>query len=253
MNLRPRIIPVILLHRQGVYKTKNFKNPSYIGDPLNIVKIFNDKEVDELILLDIEASSKSKDPDYKSLYDIAGEAFMPIAYGGGINRLDQVEELFKTGIEKIILNSVLLNDLNIVEKLVAIYGSQSIVANIDYKTSFFRTRVYFYGGRQKTNFHPLEWAVKLAECGVGEIMLNSFSREGTSIGYDLDMLKKVVDSVKVPVIISGGAGSVLDFQSAFQNGASGMAAGSMFVYKQPHRAVLISYPERTEIDKISYR
>ena len=250
MNLSPRIIPVLLLHRQGVYKTNQFANPSYIGDPLNIVKIFNDKEVDELIILDIDASAKGKDPDYKSLYEITGEAFMPIAYGGGIHRLDQVEELFKTGMEKVILNSVLLNNLKIVEKLVATYGSQSVVANIDYKTSFFRSRVYFYGGSQKSHFHPVEWAMKLVECGVGEIMLNAISREGTGLGYDLEMLKSITQSVNVPVIISGGAGVIKDFKLAYNNGASRMAAGSFFVYKQPHRAVLINYPDRSEIEKI---
>ena len=250
MGLRPRIIPVLLLHKNGVYKTKQFKNPTYIGDPLNIVRIFNDKEVDELLLLDIDASTSGRDPDYKRIYDITGEAFMPIAYGGGIHKLEQVNALFSTGIEKVVLNSVLLNNLNIVENLVATYGSQSIVANIDYKRTFFNTNVYFFSGKQKSHYHPLDWAEKLAACGVGEIILNNFSREGMGNGYDLDMLKKITERVNIPVVISGGASTLKDLNSARNQGASGMAAGSMFVFKQPHRAVLINYPSDTEIEKM---
>jgi cyclase len=252
MGLRPRIIPVLLLHQNGIYKTRQFKNPSYIGDPLNIVKIFNDKEVDELLLLDIDASVKGSNPDYNRLFDITGEAFMPISYGGGIHNVEQVKELFSTGIEKVVLNSVLLNNLNIVENLVAIYGSQSIVANIDYKSTFFSTSVYFFGGKQKSHYHPLDWAEKLAACGVGEIILNNFSREGMGNGFDLDMLKKATERVKIPIVISGGASTLKDLNSARNMGASAMAAGSMFVFKQPHRAVLINYPSDAEIEKIMH-
>ena len=252
MGLRPRIIPVLLLHQNGIYKTKQFKNPTYIGDPLNIVRIFNDKEVDELLLLDIDASITGKDPDYKRLYDITGEAFMPIAYGGGIHKVEQVEALFSAGIEKVVLNSVLFNNLNIVESLVATYGSQSIVANIDYKRAFFRTNVYFFGGKQKSHYHPLDWAVKLAESGVGEIILNNISREGMGNGFDLDMLKKATEQIKIPIVISGGASTLNDLNLARNNGASAMAAGSMFVFKMPHRAVLINYPSDAEIEIITH-
>lgn len=250
MGLRPRIIPILLLHQNGIYKTKQFKRPSYIGDPLNVVRIFNDMEVDELFLLDIDASKEGKDPDYKRLVDITGEAFMPVAYGGGIQNIEQVKELFSTGIEKIVLNSVLSTNIDFIEILVATYGSQCIVANIDYKRTFFSTKVYFYGGRQKSRYTPVEWALKLAQCGVGEILLNNIDREGLGQGYDLSLLKKISAAVDVPVIISGGASSTIDFKKAHKAGASGFAAGSMFVYKQPHRAVLINYPSADVIEKM---
>ena len=243
MSLQPRIIPVLLLHKGGLYKTKQFKNPSYVGDPINAVRIFNEKQVDELIILDIDCSKEKKEPNYILIEEIVSEAFMPVAYGGGISNLAIAKKIFQLGVEKVIINSALQKNHNLLTEIAAIYGVQAVVACIDYKKVFLGgTKAYFINASQKSNATPLEWAKIIEKAGAGEIMLNAVDREGNYDGYDLELLMQVVGSVNIPVVISGGASSNQDFDAAKKAGASGMAAGSMFIYQRPHNAVLISYP-----------
>jgi len=243
MSLRSRVIPVLLLQNGGLVKTYKFKQPKYVGDPINAVKIFNEKEVDELLLLDISCSVNQSEPDYNLIHEIVSEAFMPIGYGGGINTVGQAKRIFDLGIEKIILNTSLQTNPDLVSQISSIYGSSSVVANIDYKKNIFgKHKVFFKSGTIKSEFSPIDWALKLQEAGAGEIILNNIDREGTYSGYDIDLLSNLNNKIKVPVVISGGASSLEDFKNAIDAGASGMAAGSMFIYKRPHNAVLINYP-----------
>lgn len=243
MALQPRIIPVLLLHKGGLYKTKQFKNPSYVGDPINAVRIFNEKEVDELLILDIDCSKEDKEPNLTLIEEIVSEAFMPVGYGGGISSLEIARNVFQLGVEKVIINTALENNLELLAQIAAIYGAQAVVASIDYKKSFLGgKKVYFASGSRKSAHSPIELAQLAEKAGAGELILNSIDLESTYKGYDLELLKQVVNSVKIPVVVSGGASSNQDFDAAKQLGASGMAAGSMFVYQRPHNAVLISYP-----------
>lgn len=251
MSLRPRVIPVLLLQNGGLFKTYKFKQPKYVGDPINAVKIFNEKEVDELLLLDISCTVSQTEPDYSLIFEIVSEAFMPVGYGGGIKTVDQAKRIFDLGIEKIILNSSLQANLDLVTQISLIYGSSSVVANIDYKKNIFgKNKVYFKSGTVNSDYNPIEWAVKLQEAGAGEIILNNINKEGTYSGYDFDLLSILYKKIKVPLIVSGGASSIDDFKKAFDSGASGMAAGSIFIYKRPHNAVLLSYPSAADLKKI---
>lgn len=243
MALQPRIIPVLLLHNGGLYKTKQFKNPSYVGDPINAVRIFNEKEVDELLILDIDCSKENKEPNYTLIEEIVSEAFMPIGYGGGISSLAIVQKLFQLGVEKVIINSALQNNHQLLADIVAIYGAQAVVASIDYKKGYIGgTKAYFTNGTKKSSYTPQELALIAEKAGAGELILNAIDREGTYQGYDISILKQIIDAVQIPVVVSGGASSNVDFDAAKQAGASGMAAGSLFIYQRPHNAVLISYP-----------
>lgn len=243
---RIRTIPVLLLRNGGLYKTVNFKNPKYVGDPINAVKIFNEKEADELVLLDYNASVDGRVIDYKRIEEIAGEAFMPMGYGGNIKTLDDAKRVFDCGYEKVVLNSVLFSNPGLVEAIGSIYGAQAVVGSIDYKKNIFgKSKVYGMSGSKKTGYEPAEWAVKLQEFGVGEIMLNSIDRDGTWSGYDLDMIKTVSEKITVPLIACGGAGSVEDLKQAVNVGASAVAAGSMFVFQKKGMGVLISFPSES--------
>jgi cyclase len=248
----PRIIPVLLLKNAGLVKTEQFKNPKYIGDPLNAVKIFNDKEVDELIFLDTLASPENKKIPLEFLAEVAEECFMPLAYGGGIKTIDDIRTILKVGVEKVILNSIVYSDLDFVKKAVNDFGSSTICVSLDFKKNFWgKYELYSNGGRKHEKIDWIELIQKLDDIGVGELMLNSIDRDGTMKGYDLDLLKKVTAMVKMPVIVCGGAGSVKDFDEAINEcGASACAAGSMFVFHGKHRAVLISYPEQEIIKPI---
>ena len=247
---RVRIIPVLLLKKGGLYKTVNFKSGKYIGDPINSVKIFNEKEADELLLLDYNASLEKRGPDFNKIAEIAGEAFMPMAYGGGIRNLDDAKKVFDSGYEKIVLNSILFDDLSLIDKVAAIYGAQAVVGCIDVKKAIFGgIKVYSYSGTKKTNYTPLQWAKKIEEAGCGEIIINSIDKDGTWDGYALDVISEVSHYVKVPVIACGGAGTKDDFKSAVTAGASAVAAGSMFVYQKKGMGVLISFPSDLQIIK----
>lgn len=247
---RARIIPVLLLNKGGLYKTVNFKNARYIGDPINSVKIFNEKEADELLLLDYTASVEKRGPDFAKIGEIAGEAFMPMAYGGGIRSLDDAKKVFNSGFEKVVLNSILFDDLSLIEKVGAIYGAQAVVGCIDVKKGLFGgTKAYAFSGTKKSSYTPFQWAKKLEDAGVGEIIINSIDKDGTWSGYALDVISEVSHNVKVPVIACGGAGSPDDFKAAVSAGASAVAAGSMFVYQKKGMGVLISFPSALQIQK----
>lgn len=243
---RIRTIPVLLLKSGGLYKTVNFKNPTYVGDPINAVKIFNEKETDELILLDYNASADGKAIDYKRIEEIAGEAFMPMAYGGGIKTLDEAKKVFDCGFEKVVLNSVLIQNPSLVEEIGNIFGAQAVVGSIDYKKNMFgKSRVYTMSGTKNAGYDPVEWAKRLQSYGVGEIMVNSIDKDGTWSGYDVDMVKKVAATINVPLIACGGAGSVADLKAGVDAGASAVAAGSMFVFQKKGMGVLISFPSES--------
>lgn len=245
---RVRIIPVLLLNKGGLYKTVNFKAAKYIGDPINSVKIFNEKEADELLLLDYTASVEKRSPDFAKIAEIAGEAFMPMAFGGGIKTFDDAKKVFDSGFEKVVLNSVLFDDISLVEKIGAVYGAQAVVGCIDVKKSFLGgPKAYSYSGTKKNSYSPLQWAKVLEEAGVGEIIINSIDKDGTWEGYATDVISEVSHNVKVPVIACGGAGKTEDFKSAVAAGASAVAAGSLFVYQKKGMGVLISFPSSLQI------
>ena len=251
---RVRVIPVLLLKNNGLYKTVKFKDPKYIGDPINAIKIFNDKEVDELCVLDITAGPEKKRPNFKLIQEFASECFMPVCYGGGIRTLDDAKQIFSLGIEKISLNHAAVNNPALISEIAGIYGSQSVVVSIDYKKTFWgKNLVYTMNGTNKSNYEVTDFA-KLAESnGAGEILLNSIERDGMMQGYDLEMIKKVSESVKIPVIASGGAGTVNDLGLAVKDGgASAVAAGSMFVFQGKLRGVLINFPTQKELKEQVY-
>jgi cyclase len=239
-----RIIPVLLLRGGGLYKTVRFGKDNYVGDPINTVKIFNEKEADEVVLLDYRATAEKREPDFKKAAEVAGEAFMPMAFGGGITRLDQARQVFDGGFEKVVLNSVLFNNLSIMREIGNIYGTQSVVASIDIKKNLFgKQKVYSVSGSKKTDLDPVEWARTLEAEGAGEIFLNSIDRDGTWEGFDIPLIGAVSAAVKIPVIACGGAGSMADFEKAVrEGGASAVAAGSLFVYQRKGMGVLVNFP-----------
>ena len=242
--LKNRVIPCLLLSNGGLVKTRKFKNGVYVGDPINAIRIFNEKEVDELVLLDIRASVDKREPNFELIKEIASECFMPLAYGGGITSMEQIKRLLRLGVEKVILNTALQADPGFVKEAVATFGSQAITASIDVRRKLFgRREVMTLAGSRATGMDPVQYAKQAEALGVGEILLTSIDDEGSMEGYDLDLLTKVAQAVNVPVIASGGAGELPHFRAAVLQGhASAVAAGSMFVFYGPHRAVLISYP-----------
>lgn len=249
---RIRVIPVLLIQDGGLVKTVKFKNPKYVGDPINAVKIFNDKEVDEIVILDISATQKGYAPKIEIIQDIASEAFMPLAYGGGIRSLKHAQDLFRCGIEKVILNSILADNPKVISEIANQFGSQSIVVSIDAKKNIFgKYAVFAKNGSHKIKFSPWDFAKQMEALGAGEIIINSIDREGTFSGYDLELIRKVADAVSIPVVANGGASSTNDFSKAVREAnASAVAAGSMFVFQRPHRAVLISYPSQEELKNV---
>ena len=246
---RSRIIATLLMDNNGLVKTQKFKNPRYIGDPINAVRIFNNKEVDELVLLDVTATAEKRGPKFEDISEIVSEAFMPIGYGGGITNISQVERLFKIGIEKVILNTSAFSNESLIGEASRIYGNQSIVVSIDVKKDIFGTyHVYTNGGKTKQKGDLLQILYRLQNLGAGEIILNAIDREGTMNGYDLKLVEEVCKKLKVPVVASGGAGKIEHFVEAINAGASAVAAGSMFVYQGIHRAVLISYVTSEQVE-----
>jgi len=243
-----RVIPCLLLKGQGLVKTVKFKHPKYVGDPINAVKIFNDKEVDELIFLDIEATVEGRRPPIKLISEIASECFMPLSYGGGLNDLDDIKAIFNLGVEKVIINSYAVENPHFINEASKLYGNQSIVVAIDVrKNSAGKYEIFTRGGGKKTGLDPVQHAMEMERLGAGEIFLNSIDRDGTMEGYDIDLIKKVTESVSIPVIACGGAGKISDFVDAVKKGgASAAAIGSLFVFHGKHRAVLINYPEKED-------
>jgi len=249
--LKARVIPSLLLRGAGLVKTRQFKDPKYIGDPINAIKIFNDKEVDELILLDITASAENRGPAFSAIEEVAGECFMPLAYGGGIRSVDDIRRILKLGVEKVVLNTAAWREPDVVRQASKEFGAQAIVASIDVRKKLLGGYdVCADRGARSLRIDPVTYARQMQELGVGEIFLTAVDRDGTMKGYDLDLIARVTSAVSVPVIASGGAASVADFGAAVkQGGASAVAAGAMFVLHGPHRAVLITYPTQGELAK----
>lgn len=251
MYSRPRLIPALTMINRGLVKTQQFKKPRYIGDPINTVKIFNNKGVDELCILDIRATTEKRGPDFEYLKEIASEAFMPLSYGGGITTLEEIEQLFYIGYEKVILNTAFIENPKLIQEAVAYAGSQSVVVSIDIKKTRFKgLQGFIHAGKESTKADPVSLA-KLAESlGAGEILLTSIDHEGLTQGYDLELIKAISNAVNIPVIANGGAATIQDFKEALDVGAHAVAASSLFVFYGRQKAVLITAPEEKELIKL---
>jgi cyclase len=249
--LRTRVIPCLLLKNKGLVKTISFADPKYVGDPINAVRIFNEMEVDELILLDIEASRLGKEPDFEIIKNIISEAFMPIAYGGGVRNVEHAQRLVSLGVEKVVVNTAALQSLDLVHAIVERLGSSSTVVAVDVKKDWMgRYRVFDAATARITDRDPLAHIQQSVDAGAGEIFINDVARDGTGKGYDLNLLHMITPNVSVPVIACGGAGNLEHFREAVEAGASAVAAGSMFVYVGKHRAVMINYPQQRILEGI---
>jgi imidazole glycerol-phosphate synthase subunit HisF len=249
---RPRIIPVLLLKNLGLVKSVSFKDHRYIGDPLNAVKIFNDLRADELVFLDIMASKENRTISPEFVKKVGEEANMPFAVGGGIRTIEHIQTILAAGGEKVVINAKAALDPDFIKSAAETFGSSTIVVCIDVKRTFFgKEQTWILNGIRPTGVNPIEFAQLIEEKGAGEIIIQSIDLDGTMEGYNLDLIRKISENVKIPVIALGGAGSLLDMKHAFVEAfANGLAAGSMFVYHGPRHGILINYPEREEIDFI---
>jgi len=250
--LRTRVIPVLLLIDDGLYKTIRFKDPRYIGDPINAVKLFNEKEVDELVLFDITSSDRNTPPNFDLIHTIATECFMPICYGGGIRSLEDASKLFRLGVEKISINTAGIKDPEFIHGLSRKFGKSSIVVTIDIKKDVFGNYfVYTNRGKKNTGIKVEEWVKKIESLGAGEIIINNIDKDGTMTGYDIKLLKIVSKMSQIPIVACGGAGKLGDLRAAVvDGGVSAAAAGSLFVYWGSKKGVLINYPERKVLDSL---
>ena len=241
--LLPRIIPCLLISKNDLVKTVNFENPNYIGDPINAVKIFNEKKADELFLLEIFATTKNYEPNFDLIQKIARESRMPICYGGGIKNLDQAKRIFNFGIEKIALSSVIFEDINIVSDISNYSGSNSTVVVLDIKKVNEQYLIFTHNGKKQNKINLYDLIDKLQDLGAGEIVINSIDRDGTMKGFDFKLIDKIIDKINLQISILGGAGSYTHIQEAVQKyGSIGISCGSLFVYKGSRKAVLINYP-----------
>ena len=251
--LYPRIIPCLLIKDKGLVKTVNFKNPKYVGDPINAVKIFNEKEVDELMVIDIHATTEKREPDYRMIESLAAECRMPLAYGGGVITSDQVQRIIQLGIEKVTISAAAVSNPYLVSESAERVGNQSVVVVLDVKKRFLggKYEVYTHNGAKAAGKGPLELAIQMEKLGAGEIIINSINQDGVMKGYDIALVEKIRESIGIPLTVLGGAGSLLDIGQLIKKfGAIGAAAGSLFVFKGIYRAVLINYPNRIEKEAI---
>ena len=250
--LLTRVMPCLLYSGTGLCKTVKFRNPSYVGDPINAIKIYNEKEVDELVFLDITATAEGREPDYKTISEIASECFMPLCYGGGVSRVEQVGRILEIGVEKVSMNRATIQNPDMIADAARAYGSQAIIASIDVRKNIWRRyEVVGERGSRSTGEHPVVFARRMADCGAGEILLTSVDREGTWDGYDVELIRQVTDAVRLPVIVNGGAGRLEHLQQAVRQGrASGLALGSMAVYQKKGMGVLINFPDRARLEEL---
>ena len=250
--LKTRVIPCLLLKGQGLVKTVQFRDPRYVGDPINAVRIFNEKGVDELILLDIKATVEQRGPQMKLISEIASECFMPLCYGGGVCKLEDIKEVLSLGVEKVAVNTSAVENNDLIRDAAQMFGSQSIVVAIDVKQNTQGNyEVFTHGATVGTKLDPVEYAKRMEGIGCGEIFLNSIDRDGAMRGYDIELIRRVSHAVSIPVIACGGAGRLSDFREAVAlGGASAVSAGSFFVFHGKLRAVLITYPSEQELREI---
>jgi cyclase len=249
--LRPRIIPCLLLHKGGLVKTVGFDKPKYVGDPLNAVRIFNEKDVDELMVLDIDATRLGREPDYGLIKSLAAECRMPLSYGGGVNSVEQFERLVGIGVEKVAISAAAVAHPELITAAAARVGSQSVVAVLDVRRKGQRHEVYTHNATQATGLEAAAFAHRAESLGAGEIVLNSIDLDGQMKGYDIELVRRVRDGVTRPLTILGGAGTLADLGALIREfGIIGAAAGSLFVFKGIYRAVLINYPTRAEKDQL---
>ena len=247
--LRPRIIPCLLVHRGGLVKTVRFSEPKYVGDPLNAVRIFNEKEVDELIVADIDATSLGREPDFDLIAKLAAECRMPLCYAGGVKTPQQVEKIIGLGVEKVAFSSAAIHTPELIAEAARRVGTQSVVVVLDVKKVgvLRRYELFTHNGKQGTGISPVDFARKVAGLGAGEILINAIDHDGVMKGYDLTLIEQVRNAVSVPMSVLGGAGSLADLRDLIRrHGIIGAAAGSLFVFKGKYRAVLIQYPSHSE-------
>lgn len=250
--LRPRIIPCLLVKDKGLVKTRQFAQPKYVGDPINAVKVFNEKQVDELIVLDIEASVQGRGPDYGMIRNLATECRMPLCYGGGIKTVEQAERVIAQGVEKVAISSAAVEDPDLIGRLAHVIGKQSVVVVLDVKRNAGGSyELYLARGTRPTGLDPVRFAAQVSGLGAGEIVINAIDNDGEMSGYDLELIARVRDAVSVPITALGGAGSLKDIGALLARfGVIGAAAGSFFVFKGIYRAVLISYPGPVEKEQV---
>jgi cyclase len=251
--LRPRIIPCLLVKNKGLVKTVNFKQPKYVGDPINAVRIFNEKSVDELIVIDIDSTTQQLEPDYKMIENIAAECRMPLCYGGGVKSVEQAERIFSLGVEKVAISSAAIEKPDIIAKIASHVGSQSIIVVLDVKKNV-KTKKYELwtnNATKNTGIDPVQFAIEIERIGAGEVVLNSIDNDGMMKGYDLEIVEQVRNAISVPMSVVGGAGSLADIGQLINKfGIIGAVAGSLFVFKGVYKAVLINYPGKPEKEKI---
>ncbi len=251
--LRPRIIPCLLVHKKGLVKTVNFKDPKYVGDPINAVKIFNEKEVDELIVLDMDASAENREPDFTLIKNLAAECRMPLCYGGGVKSVAHAKQIINLGAEKVALSSAAVEKPKLVSDIAEEVGKQSVIVVIDVKKKGLlgKYEVFTHNGTRATGKNPREFAKEMERLGVGEIVVNSIDHDGVMKGYDMKLIESIRESVNVPMTVLGGAGSLSDIKQIVDRfGVIGVAAGSLFVFKGIYKAVLINYPKRSELAEL---
>ncbi|OEU69678.1 MAG: imidazole glycerol phosphate synthase subunit HisF [Desulfovibrio sp. S3730MH75] len=248
--LRTRIIPALQLRNESLVKPIRFGNFTYVGDPCNTVRIFNELEVDELLFLDTTATREKRSPNLKVLTDIANECFMPLGYGGGIRTSEDAKAVFDIGFEKVAVNSFAMENPAFISQLAETYGSQAVIASVDVKKNFWgHYQVRTCSGKQRTQYDPVIWAKKLETMGAGEILLTSIDREGTWAGFDLDLVKRVTEAVNIPVIAHGGAGTIEHIRDVVKNaGASAVALGSMVVFQKKGMGVLVNFPDQQQLE-----
>ena len=250
--LRPRIIPCLLIKDNGLVKSIQFKDHKYVGDPINAVKIFNEKEVDEIIIIDIDATVYNREPDYKLIEALAAECRMPLCYGGGVKTAEQAQKIFALGVEKVSISSEAIINPNLLTEIGNRVGSQSIVVVLDVKKSKTgKYEIWTHNATKNTGKDPVEFAIEVESLGAGEVVINSIDSDGMMKGYDMELVDKIRNAISSPLTVLGGAGSMSDIEKVIEkHGVIGVAAGSLFVFKGPYKAVLINYPTQIVKNKI---
>ncbi len=246
--LYPRIIPCLLVHNKGLVKTVQFAAPKYVGDPINAVRIFNEKEVDELIVLDIDASRENRAPDFNMIENLAAECRMPLCYGGGVTSAEQAQKIFNLGVEKVAVNTAAILDPHLVSRMAVEVGNQSVVVVLDCKKSKGgKYEIFINNSKKGTGLDPVEMAKKYEQLGAGEIVINSIDNDGMMKGYDMELIDLIKQSVNIPITVLGGAGKLADIgQVIRKHNIIGVSAGSLFVFKGIYKAVLINYPNEVQ-------